>query len=227
MNKQNHILYYGLIAILIIVLGWMIASPYWVLYQIRQAYEHNQPEKIAQYIDFAAVKSSLKPQVKDLIQQKTGLQHLPEFAQSWGGQLSTVLSATLVDSLVNPNSIMLLLQGKALKESIQLPEITQLTNPSMISSEIELFTHAENKVAEQPHTSTSSKKDATPTTVALKQSQSLKPKASYSAWNRFDLYVPLQGLSEATYTVFRMQRRGWSWKIVEIQLPNAFQNNAS
>ena len=227
MNKQNHILYYGLITIVIIVLIWMIASPYWVLYQIRQAYEHNQPEKIAQYIDFSAVKSSLKPQVEDLIQQKTGLQHLPEFAQSWGGQLSTVLSATLVDSLVNPNSIMLLLQGKALKESIQLPEITQLTNPSMISSGIELFTHAENKVAEQPHTSTSSKKDATTTAAALKQNQPLKPKASYSAWNRFDLYVPLQGLSEAKYTVFSMQRRGWSWKIVEIQLPNASQNNAS
>ena len=227
MNKQNHIWYYGLITILIIAVGWMIASPYWVLYQIRQAYEHNQPEKIAQYIDFAAVKSSLKPQVEDLIQQKTGLQHLPEFAQSWGGQLSTALSATLVDSLVNPTSIMLLLQAKALKQSIQLPEITKLTNPSMISPGIELFTHAENKVAEPPHTSTLSKNDSTPTAVALKQSQPLEPKASYSAWNRFDLYVPLQGLSEAKYTVFSMQRRGWSWKIVEIQLPNASQNNAS
>ncbi|UUS58298.1 MULTISPECIES: DUF2939 domain-containing protein [unclassified Acinetobacter] len=226
MNKQNHILYYGLIAILIIVVGWMIASPYWVLYQIRQAYEHNQPEKIAQYIDFSAVKSSLKPQVEDLIQQKTGL-HLPEFAQSWGGQLSTVLSATLVDSLVNPTSIMLLLQGKALKESIQLPEITRLTNPSMISPGIELFTHAENKVAAPPHASTLSKNDATTTAVALKQSQPLEPKASYSALNRFDLYVPLQGLSEEKYTVFIMQRRGWSWKIVEIQLPNASQNNTS
>ena len=97
----------------------------------------------------------------------------------------------------------------------------------MISPGIELFTHAENKVAEQPYASTLSKNDETATAVALKQSQPLEPKASYSAWNRFDLYVPLQGLSEEKYTVFSMQRRGWSWKIVKIQLPNAAQNNAS
>ena len=40
------------------------ASPYWVLYQINQAYQQNDAAGIAEYIDFDQVKKGLKLQIE-------------------------------------------------------------------------------------------------------------------------------------------------------------------
>lgn len=82
------------------------ASPYWTLRQIHQAYQRNDAAGMAEYIDFAQVKSSL--------QAAAGLEHLPEPLQPWGGRLS----ARAADAAVNEHTLMLLMQGKELKDAV-------------------------------------------------------------------------------------------------------------
>ena len=55
-----------------------VASPYWTLYQIKQAYAQNDVSGIARYIDFPQVKASLKPQIEQKISTVSGMKHLPK-----------------------------------------------------------------------------------------------------------------------------------------------------
>ena len=105
----------GLILIGVVL---FFASPYWVLYQINQAYQQNNAVGISKYIDFAQVKASLKPQIQQRMHTAIGIEHLPQALQKWGNQLNNALGDQLIDVVMNEQTILLLMQGKELKEGL-------------------------------------------------------------------------------------------------------------
>lgn len=215
MKKQNRIWLYGLFALCIILLGGFIASPYWVLYQLRQAFEQNQPEKISQYIDFPAVKASLKPQIQQLIDDRSGLSHMPDILQSWGGKLSALASDAVVDATVNPTTLMLLMQGKALKDSIQISDQPHLKTLDHLARSISQISNRADQNQPTAQANSTLGQSAKPNPNTLKRAS-----AGYSAWNRFDIHIPVktENAVDIDTTTFSMQRNGVSWKIVSIQL---------
>ena len=56
--------------LVLLIAGWWFASPYWVLYQVKQAVEENQLGKLSSYIDYPAVRQSLKSQLSQYLEQK-------------------------------------------------------------------------------------------------------------------------------------------------------------
>lgn len=137
------------------------ASPYWTLRQIHQAYQRNDAAGMAEYIDFAQVKSSLQPQIQRRLQAAAGLEHLPEPLQPWGGRLSAALSARAADAAVNEHTLMLLMQGKELKDAVSFGAL--LPAPDLA-----------------PPSRPASAPAAHPAKV----------KAHYTGWSRFEIAVP-------------------------------------
>ena len=195
----------GLILIGVVL---FFASPYWVLYQINQAYQQNNAVRISKYIDFAQVKASLKPQIQQRMHTAIGIEHLPQALQKWGNQLNNVLGDQLIDVVMNEQTILLLMQGKELKEAIGLNTRATKNN---INDVLELK-NTLDALSSLPNIE-SSLPEHLPTKVA----SPAKRKAHYTKWNQFDIVIPTDSGS-ATRVI--MTRAGVSWKITAVLLPS-------
>ena len=195
----------GLILIGVVL---FFASPYWVLYQINQAYQQNNAVGISKYIDFAQVKASLKPQIQQRMHTAIGIEHLPQALQKWGNQLNNALGDQLIDVVMNEQTILLLMQGKELKEAIGLNTRATKNN---INDVLELK-NTLDALSSLPNIE-SSLPEHLPTKVA----SPAKRKAHYTKWNQFDIVIPTDSGS-ATRVI--MTRVGLSWKITAVLLPS-------
>lgn len=195
----------GLILIGVVL---FFASPYWVLYQINQAYQQNNAVGISKYIDFAQVKASLKPQIQQRMHTAIGIEHLPQALQKWGNQLNNALGDQLIDVVMNEQTILLLMQGKELKEAIGLNTRATKNN---INDVLELK-NTLDALSSLPNIE-SSLPEHLPTKVA----SPAKRKAHYTKWNQFDIVIPTDSGS-ATRVI--MTRAGLSWKITAVLLPS-------
>lgn len=195
----------GLILIGVVL---FFASPYWVLYQINQAYQQNNAVGISKYIDFAQVKASLKPQIQQRMHTAIGIEHLPQALQKWGNQLNNVLGDQLIDVVMNEQTILLLMQGKELKEAIGLN--TRATKNNI--NDVLGLKNTLDALSSLPNIE-SSLPEHLPTKVA----SPAKRKAHYTKWNQFDIVIPTDSGS-ATRVI--MTRAGLSWKITAVLLPS-------
>ena len=195
----------GLILIGVVL---FFASPYWVLYQINQAYQQNNAVGISKYIDFAQVKASLKPQIQQRMHTAIGIEHLPQALQKWGNQLNNVLGDQLIDVVMNEQTILLLMQGKELKEAIGLN--TRATKNNI--NDVLGLKNTLDALSSLPIIE-SSLPEHLPTKVA----SPAKRKAHYTKWNQFDIVIPTDSGS-ATRVI--MTRAGLSWKITAVLLPS-------
>lgn len=195
----------GLILIGVVL---FFASPYWVLYQINQAYQQNNAVGISKYIDFAQVKASLKPQIQQRMHTAIGIEHLPQALQKWGNQLNSVLGDQLIDVVMNEQTILLLMQGKELKEAIGLN--TRATKNNI--NDVLGLKNTLDALSSLPNIE-SSLPEHLPTKVA----SPAKRKAHYTKWNQFDIVIPTDSGS-ATRVI--MTRAGLSWKITAVLLPS-------
>lgn len=195
----------GLILIGVVL---FFASPYWVLYQINQAYQQNNAVGISKYIDFAQVKASLKPQIQQRMHTAIGIEHLPQALQKWGNQLNNALGDQLIDVVMNEQTILLLMQGKELKEAIGLN--TRATKNNI--NDVLGLKNTLDALSSLPNIE-SSLPEHLPTKVA----SPAKRKAHYTKWNQFDIVIPTDSGS-ATRVI--MTRAGVSWKITAVLLPS-------
>ena len=195
----------GLILIGVVL---FFASPYWVLYQINQAYQQNNAVRISKYIDFAQVKAWLKPQIQQRMHTAIGIEHLPQALQKWGNQLNNALGDQLIDVDMNEQTILLLMQGKELKEAIGLN--TRATKNNI--NDVLGLKNTLDALSSLPNIE-SSLPEHLPTKVA----SPAKRKAHYTKWNQFDIVIPTDSGS-ATRVI--MTRAGLSWKITAVLLPS-------
>lgn len=196
---------FWMIGILLLGLTLFFASPYWVLHQINQAYQQNNAAGISKYIDFERVKASLKPQIQQRMNVATGIEHLPPALQKWGHQLSSVLGDNVVDVVINEQTVLLLIQGKELKDAIRENTwgATEISNP------LQTYT---NQLTTAPQD------DSLNNVIRGNQEHhQMKPKAHYIGWNRFEITVPTDS---DKFTRVMMERAGVSWKITEVLLPD-------
>ena len=199
------------------------ASPYWVLYQINQAYQQNDAAGIAEYIDFDQVKKGLKLQIEQKLNAAAGLEHLPGALQKWGLQLSSAISAQAVDAAVNERTIFLLIQGKGLKESLQqsLAENSEAMPESirgLLAQQASAASQSEKIEQDLAKPEMDAQGTAEQSSLdAQEKRPKPKMKAHYTGLNSFEIAVP-NDAGEITHV--EMRRSNLSWKIVNIQLPN-------
>ncbi|MDM1246541.1 DUF2939 domain-containing protein [Acinetobacter sp. R933-2] len=185
--------------IVLLLIGWLV-SPYWMLYQINQAIENNQAEKISKYIDYARVQASLEPQIQKKMNQSIGLENNHTWIGQWGEHLTEQISHQVVQKILTPEAVALLFQGKQLKEKF---DFSQFTTKKLIS---QTFLPQEHLVAQVL--------EIEPVSLpkVLKKNDI---DARYISINTFQVIVPTFA---AKNTQFIFQRHYVDWKLTEIHL---------
>ncbi|MBJ9722612.1 DUF2939 domain-containing protein [Acinetobacter calcoaceticus] len=114
MNKKIIGVIFGLI---ILILGYLYASPYIILNSIKNALKENDSEKVSAYIDYTSVRQSLKDQMNAYMLKELKTKE----ADGWealGAMMASTLAEKMVDAVVTPEGMTLMLQGKDLRKSL-------------------------------------------------------------------------------------------------------------
>lgn len=86
---------------LIAIGGWLWASPYWTVSTLKQAADARDLATISAHVDYPAVRTSLKGQLRDrVIRPRSG-----SAIEALGAQLVQRFSEPLVDTLVTPEGL--------------------------------------------------------------------------------------------------------------------------
>lgn len=212
----------------IIILCFMaiwFASPYWTLYQIKQAIDQNQADNLSQYIDYPRVRQSLKLQIQQQLNHKLGFDNSNNQLATWGVVLSEKLTEQLVDVAVNPQSIQLLMQGKALRDSIVISKKEEISpfrnwlNKAHDFLNVDHSSQDDHSIAkmdsQNPINIVDKKTEDNVNVDISKSTKNRNPQAQahYLSLNQFEVIVPND---DGEQTHFIMQRNGLNWKIIKI-----------
>lgn len=90
---------------------WQIVSPYYTVYQIKQAVEQKSSDELAHYIDFVLLKRNLKTQLQDKLEQKISLRQNGSFFGSLTYNIANQAIDGMLNRTVTPASIITLVSN--------------------------------------------------------------------------------------------------------------------
>lgn len=114
MNKK---LIGALIAIVVVICGYLYATPYLVLNNIKKAAQAGDSDTVSKYIDYPSVRQSFKDQMNAMMMKEMVNQKDDGFA-ALGAMLASTMVDKMIDAVVTPKGMTLMLQGKDLKQSV-------------------------------------------------------------------------------------------------------------
>ena len=104
-----------LIALIVIVvvaaLGYAYASPYIALDRLKRAADSRDVETVNSYVDYPALRDSLKLQVTGLLTRRLDVQHNGNPLAAIGAMIGVALIGPLVDAYATPDGVAALLNG--------------------------------------------------------------------------------------------------------------------
>ncbi len=115
MNKK---LIGALIAIVVLICGYLYATPYLALNNIKKAAQAGDSDTVSKYIDYPSVRQSFKDQMNAMMAKELMNQDTDGFA-ALGAMLASTMVDKMIDGFVTPEGMTLMLQGKDLKQSAQ------------------------------------------------------------------------------------------------------------
>jgi hypothetical protein len=97
-------------AVVVLVVGWLYATPYLAVRGMRSAADARDGAALSSYVDFPAVRDSLKTSVNGRVASMAApLQGNPLAA--FGAAMATAMADPMIDALVTPESLELMLKG--------------------------------------------------------------------------------------------------------------------
>ena len=121
MNKK---LIGALIAIVVVICGYLYATPYLALNSIKKAAQAGDSDTVSKYIDYPSVRQSFKDQMNAMMAKELRNQDTDGFA-ALGAMLASTMVDKMVDGFVTPEGMTLMLKGKNLKDAEQDSRDTQ------------------------------------------------------------------------------------------------------
>ena len=104
--------------------GYLFASPYLAIYSFRSALESKDPNGAFEYIDFPAVRSSLKEQIKVGLGKKILGEYSDNPFTFLGMAIVDPLIDGVVDTTVTPSGLRMLFYEGELSQTDKLPEVS-------------------------------------------------------------------------------------------------------
>lgn len=106
-----------IVALLVIVAGYLYASPYLALNGIKNAAQARDAEKLSSYIDFPSVKQGVKEQVKAKFAAEMMAGDNKGGFEALGSMFAATMTDTLVDGLITPEGVAAIMVKKEEQES--------------------------------------------------------------------------------------------------------------
>ncbi|MEB3767966.1 DUF2939 domain-containing protein [Acinetobacter sp. MD2] len=184
---------YGTATGVILIAGTWVASPYWMMYQLKQAYQQQQFERVSTYIDYAQVRQSLEPQIESVV-----VSQLPQNQSRWHAivrkMIESKMSQSVLDHLVSDRTLQLLMQGKQLSDIIPHFNLTEQRRSAYN------VLQANTAVYEDPS----------------KKPQGTNYHTAYVSPNRFAISLQTQDGKQTQFIFSRYA--GWYWKMTAVDL---------
>lgn len=92
------------------------AAPYYTVYQLQQAAQAHDSERLNRYIDYPAVRAHLKDSLSQALSQTLLEEKTDSGMNAFATQFANAFVSPLVDNLVTPNNVALMLQAKRPKK---------------------------------------------------------------------------------------------------------------
>jgi hypothetical protein len=196
-----------LIALAIIAaLGYGYASPYVALDRLKTAADARDAATLNEYVDYPALRASLKQQVGELLQRRIAAQHSSNPLLLFGAVIGAALIGPLVDAYATPDGVAALLNGMPPtgKPGEQPPQAGSPTTAPAPASP------AAPPAAPAPAVSAAS-------TENTEQASRPQTTAGYRSFNEF--VVSWQRSANGERYAAVLQRHGlFSWKLAAVEL---------
>ncbi len=214
MNQKRILLAAGLLWALLLV-GYFVASPWMALAQFKEDAQARRAEKMADYVDFAAVQASLKAQLRGKLKAEM-LRNKPDggfaaAAEMLGAAVANLVLDPVVDRVASPQGMVAIMNGEN-----PLPGLNRLDialPPTALAEEAAPHAAQPPSAHQQAGKPAGAPADSAGADTAKHRRQW---KLAYTAWNRAVIRaVPAE--EGAPYLV--MQRKGlFGWQVVDVQL---------
>lgn len=99
------------VVFIVALLGYSYASPYIALNRIKRAADARDAATLNQYVDYPALRASLKEQVGEVLQKRIDAQHSHNPLLLFGAVIGAALISPLVDAYATPDGVAALLNG--------------------------------------------------------------------------------------------------------------------
>lgn len=216
----------GLIVfILLLVVGWFFASPYYTLYQLKNAYDSHDVTAINQHINFPSIQTDIKNQLQPVLVKKAQSITQSPFAKLLNIQIDEnamvgKLVTQAVDNGVTPDTVntVLTTQGNlsALNNNAKL--LGGLTAMAMDKIKLNPETLVDLATAKSTDELNQKLLNQVKASDIAKggEGANSKPTAGYCGLNCFSVQTQVQGYP----LTLQMARQGFSnWQIVGVKLP--------
>src|ERR1700712_2076870 len=112
MTRPTRSLLGALVVIVVVAaLGFVYASPYIALDRVKRAADARDAQTVNEYVDFPALRDSLKQQVTELLTRRIDIQKSGNPLAVIGAMIGAALVGPLVDSYATPDGVAAILNG--------------------------------------------------------------------------------------------------------------------
>lgn len=211
--------------IVLLMIGWFFASPYYTVYQLKNAYTNHDTQTINHYIDFPSVQADIKNQLTPVLVKKVQTLTQSPLAKLLNLQVDEKsmvekLVTQAVDNTVTPTGVSNVLSGQTSMKNLDnnAKLLGGLTAIAMDKIKLNPETLADLVIAK--NTEELNQKLLT----QLKASdmanggrvENNQPIASYCGINCFTVQTQVQGYP----LIVTMARQGFAtWQIIGVKLP--------
>jgi hypothetical protein len=101
-----------IVIVLVLALGWLAAGPFIAINGIRSAVQAQDAAKLSQYVDFPAVRSSLKQQVDDYVVRRAGADVQSNLLGAIALRLASGATDGIVDAMATPAGLAAVMEGR-------------------------------------------------------------------------------------------------------------------
>lgn len=112
MTRTTRSILVALVVIVVVAaLGFVYASPYIALDRVKRAADARDAQTVNDYVDFPALRDSLKQQVTELLTRRIDIQKSGNPLAVIGAMIGAALVGPLVDSYATPDGVAAILNG--------------------------------------------------------------------------------------------------------------------
>jgi hypothetical protein len=195
---------------LIAALGFAYASPYIALNNLKRAADARDAQTVNRYVDFPALRESLKQQVTGLLTRRLDSHGNGNPLAAIGAMIGVALIGPLVDAYATPDGVAALLNGMPPRgEPGERPNAAPVTgNPPSANAPAPASSGADGSATGNPNGNAVSR--ATPP-------QPPQTTAGYRGLNEFAVTYQ-HGAGDARYSAIFMREGLFTWKLAAVNL---------